>query len=88
VADGPIAVDDEARIATQNQWGIQVGRKEARHVRRTRIPGDVLAEPIPLEPKGMEPFRNLVGCVIADQQRVSAALGIDHLDRGWLIDPD
>jgi hypothetical protein len=65
-----------------------VGRKTARDVGRTWVPSDVLAEHISLKAKGMEPFWNSVGRVVADEHRVTGTLWINHLDGAWLLEPE
>jgi hypothetical protein len=51
-----------------------VVRKAAGHIGCARIPRNVLAEHIPRKAQGMELFWDAIGCVIADQHRVAAAL--------------
>jgi hypothetical protein len=88
MAERAIAVDDQPRVATQHQRGIQVGRKAEGDIGCAGIPRNVLAEPIALKPQGMESSWDPIGRVIADQQRVATTVWVDRLEGRRFIGPE
>jgi hypothetical protein len=60
-------------------------RQAPRHVRRTRIPGDVIRQFGGGEAKRTQPARYPIGGMIADEHGASSAISVDDSDSGRLV---
>ena len=80
-----IAVDDEPRVAAQDQRGIERDREPPSHLRSADVPRDVARERTRVDPEGAESSRDASARVVADQDRAAGAARIDYLEWRRLV---